>query len=372
MSGTMIASIIQIITVTIGAVILSFDLNNIKKHMPLFLIIIINFLGHILLLITVSLMFSALPIRNMQTALFFTTLVIYLILLQRLMDKYDFFNRKRKVLVIVDWCLVVFSLLMAVLPFVIVFLHEHEGGSVFAMAMILIAIGLIVVSIISVLRRQKEKTEYKLEQRYIEDVEKRQLEIQRFRHDYLNVLITLDRHFKENDIERMRDYFYDEIMPTGEFLRMQNIELGNLANLNIREIKSLFSVKLMEAQSINIETIINIPKKIDSISIKYAILARIIGILLDNALEECAQCENPVLKIGIFEKSGEQKIVIKNTSRENNLTTRQMFEKGFSTKGKGRGMGLSNVRELLDKLDHVSIKTVNENGYFVQELRILT
>jgi len=370
-SGSMIASMIQIITVALGVIVLAYDLNHIKKHVPFFLIIIINFLGHILLLITASVLFPPLSIRNIQTALFFTTLVIYLILLQRLMDKYDFFNRERKVLVIADWCVVSFLLLMAILPFLVVYFVEYEEGSALALAMILIAIGLIIVSIVNALRRQKERMEYELEQRYVAAVEKQQLEIRRFRHDYLNVLLTLDRHFKENDIVRMEDYFYHEIMPTGEFLRAQNIELGNLANLNIREIKSLFSIKLMEAQSNNIETIVNIPKEINSLGVKYATLARIIGILLDNALEECVQCENPILKVGIFEKSGEQKIVIKNTCRENHLTTRQMFEKGFSTKGEGRGLGLSNVRHLLDRLDYVSIKTINENGFFVQELRIL-
>ena len=372
MSGWVVASIIQIVTVAIGAMILSSDLNQIKKHVPFFLIIIINFLGYILLTITTSMMIPAVSLRNMQTALLFTTLIIYLLLLQRLMSKYDFFNRKRKILIIIDWCVVSFSLFMALLPFLIIYFLEYEESSALALAMILVAVSLIIIAIIYALRHQKERMKYEFEQRYIADVEERQLEIRRFRHDYLNLLLTLDRYFKENDVSGMKDYFYDEIMPTGEFLRAQNIELGNLANLNIPGIKSLFSIKLMEAQSNNIETIVDIPKEIGSIALKYPVLARIIGILLDNALEECAECENPVITVGIFEKAGEQKIVIKNTCRPNNLTTRQMFEKDFSTKGKGRGLGLSNVRHLLDKLEHVSIKTINEDGYFIQELRILT
>ena len=372
MSGSTIANIIQMATVVIIMIILSFDLNHIKKYIPLFIIIIVNFLGNILLTIVVFILFPSVSIRNIQSILLFTTLIIYLILLQRLMEKYDFFNRRRKILVIADWCLVGFSLFMALLPFLIVYFLEHEESSALALTMILIAIGLIIVSIISALFRQKERLKYEFEQRYILDVEERQLEIRRFRHDYLNLLLILDRYFEEDDIPGVKDYFYDEIMPTGEFLRAQNIELGNLANLKINEIKSLFSIKLMEAQSNNIETIVDIPNEIGSIGVKYSILTRIIGILLDNAIEECILCEKPVLNIGIFEKAKEQKIIIKNTCRENHLTTRQMFEKDFSTKGKGRGLGLSNVRYLLDRLEHVSIKTINENGYFVQELRILT
>ena len=372
MSGSLSASIIQIVTIAIGMIILSFDLNNTKKHIPFFLIAIANFLGHILLTVIVLIMFPLVSLRSIQTSLLFTTLIIYLLLLQRLMDKYDFFNRKRKILAIIDWCLIGFSLFMALLPFLIRYFLESEEDATFAIIMILIAISLIVISIVYALHRQKERMKYEFEQRYIADVEERQLEIRRFRHDYLNLLLTLDRFFKEDDTIGMKDYFYNEVIPTGEFLRAQNIELGNLANLNIPEIKSLLSVKLMEAQSNDIETIVDIPKEINEIAMKYPTLARIIGILLDNALEECAECDDPVLTIGIFENPNEQKIVIKNTCRENNLTTRQMFEKDFSTKGKGRGLGLSNIRHLLDRLEHVSIKTINENGYFVQELRILT
>lgn len=371
MSGSTIAIIIQIATVVIVMIILSFDFNHIKKQIPLFIIIIVNFLGSILLTTMMFNFFPSVSVRNIQSVLLFTTLIIYLVLLQRLMEKYNFFNRKGKILVITNWFLVGFSFFMALLPFLIVYFLEYEASSTLALTMILIAIALIIISIVYALRRQKERMKYEFEQRYILDVEKRQLEILRFRHDYLNLLLTLDRFFKEDYIVEMKDYFYQEIMPTGEFLRTQNIELGNLANLKINEVKSLFSIKLMEAQSNNIETIVDIPNEIGSMGVKYSVLIRMIGIFLDNAIEECTMCENPVLSVGIFEKAGEQKIIIKNTCRENKLTTRQMFEKGFSTKGKDRGLGLSNVRHLLDRLEHVSITTINENGYFVQELRIL-
>lgn len=48
-----------------------------------------------------------------------------------------------------------------------------------------------------------------------------------------------------------------------------------------------------------------------------------------------------------------------------------MFEKGFSTKGSDRGLGLLNVKEIVNKnYINVSLNTCIESGLFKQELII--
>jgi len=236
--------------------------------------------------------------------------------------------------------------------------------------MYFLAIALIVIIVINLSMRYTRKVKHEAEQKYIKEVEERQLEIRRFRHDYLHLLSTMKSFISDKDFEGLEQYYNSEIMPTTEWLNHQNIELGNLGNLEIKEIKSLLSMKLMQAQTLQIETIIEIPEVVNKINMKSSLLARILGNLLDNAIEELAHIEAPMLNFAILDKEDHQLIVVRNTCRDDVPTTKQLFEKGFSTKGDNRGMGLSTVKQIIGKLNHVSLTTKAENGYFVQELKI--
>ena len=46
-----------------------------------------------------------------------------------------------------------------------------------------------------------------------------------------------------------------------------------------------------------------------------------------------------------------------------------MFELGFSTKGRHRGLGLNNVKEILGKYDNVILETEIDNDVFKQVIR---
>lgn len=46
-----------------------------------------------------------------------------------------------------------------------------------------------------------------------------------------------------------------------------------------------------------------------------------------------------------------------------------MFELGFSTKGRNRGIGLNNVKEILDKYENIILETEMEDSKFRQIIR---
>lgn len=368
--GNMLATLIQMGSMAVFVMILAVEGDQIRKHLGLFILLCSNYVAHLVGMIVVVLAFPAFAVGHLQTSLLFTSLILYLMLFFRLVERFELFVKSGSGMRFRDLGIGGLSLVGAILPFFIVFFQADKGHTNSALFQILMAFVCISLTIVYMFRRQKERQKYEQEQLYMLDVEKRQLEIRRFRHDYLNVLLTLQHYFEGDDLQGMKRYFDEEIMPTGKFLMEQNIELGNLGNLCIPEIKSLCSVKLMEAQSYGIETIVEIPSEIRSMNMKYSVLARILGILLDNAVEECCCLEGSMLHMGIFEHKGRHQIIIKNTCRDNKLTPRQMFEKGFSTKGRNRGLGLSNVRALLDRMEDATIKTINENGHFIQELEI--
>ena len=217
---------------------------------------------------------------------------------------------------------------------------------------------------------KKESEAYK--EQYIREVETQQFAIRSFRHDYINLLLTMNQYLKEDDLAGLKQYFDEEIMPTRAQLESQDVELGNLGQLQSKEIKSLLSVKIMEAQTLGINTVVEIPEVVEKINMKTTSLARVLGVFLDNAIEECKRHRDSKLLLAILEKENHQLIVVKNTCCDEMPTVKQIFEKRFSTKGKDRGLGLFNVRQLLDKVHHVSLETVISDGYFIQELKIGT
>ena len=53
------------------------------------------------------------------------------------------------------------------------------------------------------------------------------------------------------------------------------------------------------------------------------------------------------------------------------IDTKSIFKYGQSSKGQERGIGLTNVKEILGKYPHISLMTSSSNYRFRQELHIL-
>ena len=69
---------------------------------------------------------------------------------------------------------------------------------------------------------------------------------------------------------------------------------------------------------------------------------RILSILLDNAIEAAATTKERRLWIVLLEDFGTLRLIIENSSEEQ-IDLRSLGERGYSTKGEGRGLGLFNA-----------------------------
>ena len=83
----------------------------------------------------------------------------------------------------------------------------------------------------------------------------------------------------------------------------KNQNFKELEKLKIVELKGLLGAKLLKAHSTNITTQVEVPKKIEDISMNLIDLTRIMGIFLDNAIEASLshQHQHPHIKIAIFQ-----------------------------------------------------------------------
>ena len=93
------------------------------------------------------------------------------------------------------------------------------------------------------------------------------------------------------------------------------------------------------------------------------------GILLDNAAEAAEKTKDREVTAIFHETEETIRIIIRN-SFEGSIPLARIWEDGYSTKGEGRGNGLTSFRRILDRYDNAVSYTRQENGLFIQELLI--
>ena len=165
---------------------------------------------------------------------------------------------------------------------------------------------------------------------YIEKMEQIQAEVRRFRHDLNNMMAGVYLQAKEGDLTAVqafiRDVTEDFDRQTGSQIRL----LNQLANVHMTEVK---------------------------------------GLLLENAVEEVCGRKDGYIHVMISSQEYCTTFRVKNTLY-GMVDLGRLGMEGYSTKGTGRGIGLSSYRHVLEKYDFVLSATAVEDGYFIQELKI--
>lgn len=97
-------------------------------------------------------------------------------------------------------------------------------------------------------------------------------------------------------------------------------------------------------------------------------LLRCQGILLDNAIEAAAKNDGKI-RVILLQDMEELFIAVANNYDEKpNLGA--LAKSGYSTKGKGRGTGLSSYRRMVSRCADCVWRTYLKDEFLVQELRI--
>lgn len=207
---------------------------------------------------------------------------------------------------------------------------------------------------------------------YMQALEQVNRDMQQFRHDYRNILMTMNGYIQLEDFEGLKAYFQNHIMKVEQQTIFAHQVLGRLDNLEVVELKGLLATKVVQADELEIEVLLDIPEVIQSIPMDIIDLTRIIGILFDNAIEASLLMERGRIEVAILqvENTGVMMFIVRNYYEGPILNIQQLFNKNYSTKGHGRGMGLAIVRQIIGRYSHVVLNTYVENKWFIQELEI--
>ncbi len=214
-----------------------------------------------------------------------------------------------------------------------------------------------------------QKKEHEVLNDYAERMESFYEEFRIFRHDYKNILSTLSYYIKENDLPRLQEYFITRILPSGELLSSSSHVIGKLHMIKIPSIKSILYSKLINSLNRGLSPTLELTEPVNEIFIDELNLSRILGILLDNAIESAIETSEKIFSIAIITTENSILFSITNSCLPLEVPVSKLYEKGYSTKENHDGLGLYTVKKITDSLDHVSY-AVQYNGLFQQILEI--
>lgn len=218
---------------------------------------------------------------------------------------------------------------------------------------------------------QREKSQqYARLKLYTEQVEQMYRTVRGFKHDYKNMLISLDETIRTGNIKQVKQ-LYDDILISAHLSLIEGENIDDLSNIANSALKSLLYWKLGEAQKSGVTVHLEVKDRIADVAMDTLDFVRIISILLDNALEAARQSRSPELSFALVKQGEGHIIYVKNSMKaESDLSLGQIFQEGVSSKGIGRGTGLYTVRQLIDKYQQVSLETSMMAPHFIQVVYI--
>ncbi|WP_311873268.1 GHKL domain-containing protein [Vagococcus fluvialis] len=219
---------------------------------------------------------------------------------------------------------------------------------------------------------EKQQIEVKYMNEYAKETTKQYNEIRKFRHDYVNILSSLEYFIQTKDMDKLAAYYQEFIQPTHESLAKGAFNFQELKNIESDEIKSIIAIKLLSARENELDIHIEIPDRIpQKLPINPVSLIRMLGIILDNSIEESSQIANGTVEIGIFDMEMSYLFIIKNSVRENIEPLYQLEVEGYSTKGENRGLGLSNLNEISQREKNLTLETEITPSAFIQKITLM-
>ena len=188
-------------------------------------------------------------------------------------------------------------------------------------------------------------------------------------HETKNQYATLRELVKNN--KKAVEYI-DNIINENNKLEIKGSQ--KLRNIPKGGLKGLLCYKLTIAENNGINFFIDVSPNTKNALSKLnvenmKILCRIVGILLDNAIEEINNVKQKNLSCEIYLNNKRVNIVISNPYK-NNIELDKLKLKGYSTKGNNRGNGLYFINKINKKNKLFCIEHRIINDYFIQKIII--
>lgn len=194
--------------------------------------------------------------------------------------------------------------------------------------------------------------------------------ISSFKHDFSNIMQAIGGYIEAKDIAGLKDMYSSIVKECQEINSIQSI---NKNVINNPAVYTLINSKYKTAKDLNINMKVEVFTDISKFKINDLNLCRILGILIDNAIEASKKCEEKAIYVKFkFDKLNNRNLVIvKNTYNKEITNVHKIFEKGYSTKSEktNHGIGLWKVQQIVNSSNNLNLYTSSDE-LFMQQLEI--
>ncbi|AGU84504.1 GHKL domain-containing protein [Streptococcus anginosus] len=217
--------------------------------------------------------------------------------------------------------------------------------------------------------KQKEREQLQL-QKYTDEIVSLYNEIRGFRHDYGGMLASFQSAIHTADIKEVERIYQEVLVNANLQLRSDKYTYFDLNNVGDSALRSVMTQTLFKTRDYNIELTFEVKDFVKPLPIKLLDLVRMTSVLLNNAIEGAAESYQKTMNVSLVDLDTETILVIQNSRKKRPLDLEEIYQTDFSTKGEGRGLGLSNIKEIINNYEGIILDTKIEDEYFTQVIRV--
>lgn len=214
---------------------------------------------------------------------------------------------------------------------------------------------------------QLEEKEKRIEELslYIETIEELVEKYREFKHDYKNIILGVGA--ENSNVNNLLEKINKEVAGDESYHSFLSLK-----DISYIPLKSILSYYIMLSIKKNVEVSLIVIGEIKESYITEVEFSRVMGIILENALEEASENESKKIEIYVEASKGGLNITVGNTFKSEKINLDKIFNKGYSTKGENRGLGLHILKSIVDKNSNMTLNTFINEGMFIQDLYIFS
>lgn len=280
-------------------------------------------------------------------------------------------SKKSKILLVISALLV---LLVLCMQFVLLIFYSSSMPAIVSIINILVLIIYFTISIVSIINISKlEATKIDLEstQRHLHSLSLLHDTVRSFKHDFNNIVNSIGGYVVNEDMEGLKKY-YNQLLE--ECNRTNNLAALSPSVINHPAIYYILATKYYEADKENVQIHLNVFLDLNEIETRMKIydFTRILGILLDNAIDAAKECDKKLINVTFRREVSNEMItvIIQNTYANKDVDTEEIYQKGVSTKKNHTGLGLWKVRQILMHNNNLNLYTTKDSEFFTQQFEI--
>ena len=217
--------------------------------------------------------------------------------------------------------------------------------------------------------KKADQARLKMTENYVSGLEQLIDESRELRHDYKNLIATISGFIEEGDMAHLKEYFDQNIRNTWVDLDKKGKAWQSVKDIQPPELKGILYEKVLKAVAadVNIRIIPDHELNIQYNAMKD--LCRIIGILTDNAIEAAEEADDKSVDIRMMHMEYGYQIIIQNTYfTKPDLV--HLYQKGYSTKGEDRGLGMYYAREIISDHEELEFEFEIQEHFVIQKIYI--